>query len=177
MPRPRGRRISEASKRSEFQDRVLEVRRVTRVTAGGKRFSFRVTVVVGDLRGRVGVGTGKGLDVAEAIRKGKRQGEKNMIRVPLIEKRTIPFDVEAKFSAARIRLKPARLNHGLIAGGAARTVLELAGVKDISAKTLGRTKNALANARATIVALQKFSGIPLRGDDVKKEPEIKKEAK
>jgi len=175
MPRPRGRRISESAKRSEFQDRVLEIRRVTRVTAGGKRFSFRATVVVGDLRGRVGVGIGKGLDVADAVRKGKRQGEKNIIHVPLVQKRTIPFDVEAKFSAARVRLKPARSNHGLIAGGASRAVLELAGVKDVSAKILGRTKNMLANAQATIVALQKLSKIPLREDNVQKQPEIKKE--
>lgn len=164
MPRPQGRKISEVAKRSEFQDRVLEIRRVTRVIAGGKRFSFRATVAVGDLRGRVGIGIGKGLDVADAIRKGKRYGEKNIIRIPLIEGRTIPFDVEAKFSAARVRLKPARPNHGLIAGGASRAVLELAGVKDVSAKILGRTKNVLANAQATIAALKKLSKIPLRSE-------------
>ncbi len=154
--------MADSGKRSEFQDRVLEVRRVTRVIAGGKRFSFRATVVVGDLRGRVGVGIGKGLDVADAVQKGKRQGEKSIIKVPLLENRTIPFDVEAKFSAARVRLKPARKNHGLIAGGASRAVLELVGIKDISAKILGRTKNMLANAQATIEALKKLSRITLR---------------
>jgi small subunit ribosomal protein S5 len=143
-------------KKSEFQEKVIEVRRVTRVVAGGKRFSFRAAVVLGDRKGRVGFGLAKGLDVAAAVAKAKRQAEKNIIRVPLKDARTIPYDVESKFSAARIRLKPARAGHGLIAGGSARTVLELAGVKDVSAKILGRTKNKLTNALATIEALKKL---------------------
>jgi small subunit ribosomal protein S5 len=143
-------------KKSEFQEKVIEVRRVTRVMAGGKRFSFRATVVIGDLKGRVGLGVAKGLDVSQAVEKSKRQAEKNMLTVALKDNRTLPHEVEAKYSAARVRIKPARAGHGLIAGGAARVVLELAGVKDVSAKILGRTKNKLTNALATIEALKKI---------------------
>ncbi len=142
------------AKKSEFQEKTLEIRRVTRVVAGGKRFSFRATVVVGDGKGKVGVGVAKGLDVAAAVEKAKRQAQKDFVHVPLKDRRTIPHDVEAKYSAARIRIKPARQNHGLIAGGASRTVLELAGIKDISAKILGRTTNKLTNALATLAALK-----------------------
>lgn len=142
--------------KSEFLEKVLEVRRVTRVVAGGKRFSFRATVAVGDARGRVGVGVAKGLDVARAVLKAKKQAEKNLITVPLFDKRTIPFDVEAKYSAAKVRIKPARIGHGLIAGGSCRVILELAGIRDISAKILGRTTNKLTNALATIEALKKL---------------------
>lgn len=144
-------------KTSEFKDKVLEVRRVTRVMAGGKRFSFRATVVIGDEKGRVGVGIAKGLDVAAAVQKAQRQGQKNLILVSLKDNRTVPYDVEAKYGAARVRLKPARPGHGLIAGGSARAVLELAGVRDISAKILGRTTNKLSNAMATLKALSIFS--------------------
>jgi small subunit ribosomal protein S5 len=142
--------------KSEFREKVLEVRRVTRVMAGGKRFSFRTTVVLGDGKGRVGIGVAKGLDVAASVEKAKRQAQKNMITVILKDNRTVPHDVEAKYSAARVRIKPARPNHGLIAGGSARVVLELVGVKDVSAKILGRTTNKLTNAMATIEALKKL---------------------
>lgn len=147
-------------KKSEFQEKVIEVRRVTRVMAGGKRFSFRATVVLGDLKGRVGLGVAKGLDVSQAIEKAKRQAEKQMMTISLKDNRTLPHMVEAKYSAARVRIKPARAGHGLIAGGAARVVLELAGVKDVSAKTLGRTKNKLTNALATIEALKTIRALP-----------------
>jgi small subunit ribosomal protein S5 len=140
-------------KKSDYLDRLLEVRRVTRVMAGGKRFSFRAAVVVGDGRGKVGLGIGKGLDVMSAVEKAKRQGEKHLIVVPLLEHRTIPHEVDAKYGAARVRMKPARRGHGLIAGSAARAVLELAGVRDVSAKTTGRTKNKITNARAALAAL------------------------
>ncbi len=143
-------------KKSEFKDHVLEIRRVTRVMAGGKRFSFRATVVVGDEKGKVGIGIAKGLDVAAAVQKAIRQGQKNMIPIVLKDNRTILYDVETKYGAARVRLKPARIGHGLIAGGSARSVLELAGVKDISAKILGRTTNKLSNAMATLKALRTF---------------------
>jgi len=144
-------------KSSEFKEKVLEVRRVTRVMAGGKRFSFRATVAIGDEKGRVGIGLAKGLDVAAAVAKGKRQAQKNLFSVPLKDG-SIPSDVTAKYSAARVRLKPARKGHGLIAGGSSRMILELAGVKDISAKILGRTTNKLTNAMATIAALRKIKG-------------------
>jgi small subunit ribosomal protein S5 len=144
-------------RKSEFQDKVLEVRRVTRVMAGGKRFSFRVTVVVGDKNGRVGLGIAKGHDVATAVQKAKRQAEKSVFTVALKDKRTVGFDVESKFGAARVRIKPARPGHGLIAGGTVRAVLELVGVKDVSAKILGRTKSKISNALATIEALKELN--------------------
>jgi len=142
--------------KSEFQERIIDLRRVTRVVAGGKRFSFRATVVVGDLKGKVGLGVAKGLDVAAAVAKARRQAQKNLVSVPLKDGRTIPYDIEVKYNTARIRLKPAKPGHGLIAGGGARVVLELAGIKDISAKQLGRTTNKLTNAMAALKALEKL---------------------
>jgi len=144
-------------KEKEFDEKVLEIKRVTRVVAGGKRLSFRTVVVLGDYRGRVGLGVGKGKDVAESIRKGRVDAEKHIIKFPLVEERTIPYDVEAKYSAARVKIKPAEKGHGLVAGGSVRTVLQLAGVKDISAKILGRTTNKIANSRAAILALTKLN--------------------
>jgi len=140
---------------SEFKEKLLDLRRVTRVTAGGKRIRFRVTLVIGDEKGRVGVGVGKGGDVTIAIGKAKSLAKKNLISIQ-IKGRTIPHEVEAKFSAARIKLKPAQEGHGLKAGGAARVVLSLLGIKDITAKALGRTPNKLTNALATIEALKKL---------------------
>lgn len=141
--------------KSEYKEKVLDLRRVTRVVAGGKRFRFRVTVVIGDEKGRVGVGIAKGLDVAQAVEKAKVDAKKKIMNVPL-EERTIPHEVKAKFSAARVIIKPARKGHGLKAGGAVRVVLLLAGVRDATAKCLGGTKNKLTNAMATIEALKKL---------------------
>lgn len=134
---------------------MVDLRRVARVMAGGKRFRFRATLVLGDLKGRVGIGMGKGVDVAQAIAKAKHDAKKNMITVR-IEKGTIPHMVEAKYSAARMLLKPAKTGNGLVAGGAARAVLSLVGVRDITAKALGKTMNKVANALATIEALKKI---------------------
>lgn len=156
-------------KKSEFDEKVLEVRRVTRVVAGGKRFSFRATIVIGDRRGRVAIGIAKGLDVSAAVQKAKHQAMKNIVFVPLKDKRTIIYDVDAKYSAARVRLKPARSGNGLIAGGSCRAVLELAGVKDISAKILGRTTNKLTNAMATLEALKKLKKVESVEKSAKKE--------
>lgn len=139
----------------EFKERVLDLRRVTRVTAGGKRFRFRATVILGDEKGRVGVGIAKGSDVAQAVQKARGYAQKNIIIVPL-KGRTIVHETRAKFSAANVLLKPAKEGHGLVAGGAVRVVLSLAGVRDITAKCLGRTPNKLTNALATIEALKKL---------------------
>jgi len=128
---------------------------VARVVAGGKRLRFRATIIIGDEKGRVGVGIGKGLDVSDAVAKAKAAAKKHIMTIPLVE-RTIPHEVEAKFSAARVRLKPAKPGHGLKAGGAVRVVLSLAGIKDITAKSLGRTPNKLTNALATIEALKQL---------------------
>src|SRR2546421_8801 len=113
MPRPRKQQNREQEKeKSEFDQRVLDVRRTARVVKGGRRFSFRATVIIGDRAGRVGMGMGKGSDVASAVEKGVSRAKKNVLSLALAGQ-TIPHEVEAKFSAARIRLKPAQEGHGL----------------------------------------------------------------
>jgi small subunit ribosomal protein S5 len=146
--------------KSNFDDKLLDLRRVTRVTAGGKRFSFRATVVIGDRKGRVGVGIAKGKDVAQSIQKAKALAEKKLITVVINSKGAIPHEVSAKYGAASVILKPAKEGHGLVAGGPVRIVCELAGIKNLSAKILGRTPNKLNNARATLEAFKKLK--PLR---------------
>jgi len=138
---------------NEFEQKLLEVNRVTRVVAGGRRFSFQAIVVVGDRQGQVGVGVAKGADVSSAVEKAGKAAKKNLIKVPIV-KGTIPYEVEAKYGAARVLLKPGLRGKGLVAGGPVRVVCELAGIEDITAKILGRTNNKLNNARATIKALQ-----------------------
>ncbi len=143
-------------RKEEFKEKVLDLRRVTRVVAGGKRFRFRTTLVLGDEKGRVGIGIAKGIDVAQSVEKAKSAAKKNMLNIDLREGRTIRHEVIAKYSAAEVLIKPARAGHGLRAGGAVRSVLALAGVKDATAKCLGRTPNKLTNALATIEALKKM---------------------
>lgn len=143
-------------KKDEFKDKVLDVRRVTRVVAGGKRFRFRATVVIGDEKGRVGVGVAKGIDVQSAVSKAKLEGKKDMIRIVLRDGRTIAHEVKAKYSAAHVLVKPTSAGRGLKAGGAVRSVLALAGIKDATSKCLGRTPNKLTNAMATIEALKQL---------------------
>jgi small subunit ribosomal protein S5 len=144
------------TQKEEFKEKVLDLRRVARVVAGGKRFRFRATVVIGDERGRVGVGVAKGLDVQSAVTKAKVKAKKAILNVRLKDGRTIPHDVEAKRGAARVIIKPTSAGHGLKAGGAVRVVLALAGIKDATAKCLGRTPNKLTNALAAIAALKKL---------------------
>jgi len=153
---------------SPYKDKLLDLRRVARVVKGGKRMSFRATVVIGTGHGQVGVGLGKGLDAPAAIGKAKNRAIKNIFSVPLING-TIPHEVEAKFSAARIRLKPAKPGHGLKAGGAIRTVLLLAGIKNITAKALGRTPNKLTNALAAINALKDIKKQPVKEQAMEKQ--------
>jgi small subunit ribosomal protein S5 len=141
--------------RIEWEHTVLDLRRVARVVAGGKRFSFRATVVVGDRKGRVGVGVAKGKDVSQAVEKAVAKAKKDIVEVPMVNG-TIPAEVSAKHSSAIVLLKPAKRGKGVIAGGAARAVLVLAGVKDVTAKILGRTPNKLTNAIATLEALKKL---------------------
>lgn len=138
-----------------LDQKVLDIRRVARVVAGGKRFSFRATVVVGNHGGRVGVGVAKGKDVSQSIDKAVEAAKKQMIDVPIVHG-TIPHEVWAKHSSARVLLRPAKSGRGIIAGGSMRSVMSLAGIKDVSAKILGRTPNKLTNAMATIEALKKL---------------------
>lgn len=138
---------------------MIDLRRVTRVVAGGKRFRFRVTILLGDERGRIGIGVAKGSDVQSAIAKAKNQARKNMVAIPL-NGRTINHEIIAKYGAARVLLKPAGEGHGIKAGGSVRSVLALVGIKDITAKCLGRTKNKISNARATVSALKMIKTRP-----------------
>lgn len=144
-----------SKEKSEFDQKVLDIRRVTRVVAGGKRFRFRATVVIGNRKGKVGVGVDKGADTSESIEKATRSAKKNSIIV-VIKNGTIPHEVTGKFSSARVILKPAAEGRGIVAGGPVRTVVVLAGIANISSKILGTTTNKLNNARATIEALKKL---------------------
>ncbi|MEK9175266.1 MAG: 30S ribosomal protein S5 [Patescibacteria group bacterium] len=138
----------------EYQQKLLDLRRVARVVAGGRRFSFRATVVVGNLNGEVGIGIGKGSDTALAIEKAARKARQSLIKVPLTKERSIPHEVEAKYASGHVIIKPAKNGKGLVAGGAARVVLAFAGVSNASAKILSHTKNKINNGRATIDALK-----------------------
>ncbi|MBI2609702.1 30S ribosomal protein S5 [Candidatus Giovannonibacteria bacterium] len=143
-------------KKSEFDQKMIDLRRVARVVAGGRRFSFRSAVILGDRKGRVGFGLGKGADASLAMDKAKREARKNMITVALDKEGAISFEVEAKFGAAKVRMRPSRAGRGLVAGGAVRAVLDLAGVKNTSAKVLSHTKNKINTAKAAIRALEKL---------------------
>lgn len=150
--RPQRGRERAPRERSEFEQATLDVRRVARVMAGGRRFSFSVTVVIGDKKGRVGVGIGKGADTALAIDKAVRSAKKAMITVPLTKGGSIAHDVHAKYASSTVEMVPSK-GRGLVAGSAMRTVLEHAGVTDVVAKIHTRSKNKLTIARATVAAL------------------------
>ncbi len=141
--------------KDEFSSSVLELSRVSRMTGGGRKFKFRAVVIVGDLKGRVGLGMAKGADVADSVDRATRAAKKNLIFVPIVND-TIPHETYAKFGAAEILLKPQSKGRGLVAGGTVRVICNLAGIKNISSKVLGRTVNKLSNAKATIEALNNF---------------------
>ncbi|CAN6282445.1 unnamed protein product [Urochloa humidicola] len=137
----------------DFSERVVQVNRVTKVVKGGRQLSYRAIVVVGDMKGHVGVGVGKAKEVTEAITKAAMNGRRNLVTVPLTKYSTFPHRADADFGAARVMLRPACPGSGVIAGGAVRVVLEMAGVENALGKQL-RSKNPLNNARATIKATQ-----------------------
>ena len=139
----------------EFEQSVLDIARVARVVAGGRRFSFRATVAMGDKKSRVGVGVGKGADVSSAINKAARQAKKNMIKAPMTERGTLPYEVMGKQTSSVVLLGPGVQGRGIVAGGAVRAVCNLAGYKDITAKILSRSTNKLNNALAAVNALKK----------------------
>jgi len=141
--------------RPEFLQKVLKVRRVTRVVAGGRRFSFSVVMVVGDKKGSVGVGIGKASDTPSAIGKAIQNAKKNMLKVKTNKYMSIPHEVRAKYSSTDVFIIPVP-GKGLVAGSAVRVVLDLAGITDVTAKILSRSKNHLNNARATIKALKQL---------------------
>ena len=137
---------------SEWSEQVVSIERVTKVVKGGKKMSFRAIIVVGNEQGKVGVGVGKAGDVITAVRKGVTDGKKHIISVPLTSSNSIPHETKGRFGAAKLILRPSAPGCGVIAGSSIRTVLELAGIKNILSKQIG-SNNLLNNARATINGL------------------------
>lgn len=156
-PRDGQNRFRRDKPKPEFDQKMIDLRRVARVVAGGRRFSFSVALVAGDRKGKVGVGTGKGGDTASAIEKAMRSAKKQMITIKLNSAMSIPHDVSAKYASGRVLIKPAP-GRGLVAGSSLRNILDLAGVKDVSGKVLSPSKNKLNIARATIAALRQLRG-------------------
>ena len=141
--------------KSEYDQKIIDIRRVTRVTKGGKRINFSVTIMAGNRKSEVGVGMGKASDTAGAIEKAFRNARKNLIKPKLTKDFSIPHETEAKFGSSSVIIKPAK-GRGLVAGSSARTVFDLAGIKDVNAKYLSRSKNKVNNAKVTIEALKKI---------------------
>lgn len=155
----RGRRGGRQERvRPEFDQKIVSIRRVTRVMAGGRRFSFSVSMVIGDKKGKVGVGIGKAGDTQLAIEKAVRNAKKHMIQVPMTKEGNIPHDVHTKYASSEVMIMPAP-GRGVVAGSSVRTVLELAGVKDVTAKIFSRSKNKLNNARAAVEALKQLKKV------------------
>lgn len=173
----RRKRIKNREK--EFEQKIIDLARVARVVAGGRRFRFRVAVVVGNRKGKVGIGVAKGADVSIAVEKAVSKAKKNLFTVAL-EKGTITHEIEARFKAAHILLKPASEGTGIIAGGPVRAVVELAGVRNIVSKMLG-SNNKISNARATFKALQDLETreevLERRGKKIISKPSLPKTAK
>jgi small subunit ribosomal protein S5 len=147
-------KLPEISNQEEFESKLVDLVRVTRVVAGGKRLRFRAAVIIGNRKGKVGYGVAKGNDVALALEKALRAAKKNIIEVPIVDE-TIPFEIKSKFKSAKVLLKPAKKGRGLKAGGVVRVILELAGVKNASAKIFG-SRNRINNIKATFKALEKL---------------------
>jgi len=146
----------EARVKPEFDQKIVSIRRVTRVVTGGRRFSFSVGIVIGDRKGRVGVGLGKAGDTPVAIDKAVRDAKKNMIKVRMTKHGSIPHEVDAKYGSSRVLIMRAP-GKGILAGSSVRTVLEFAGVKEVSAKLFSRSKNKINNARAAMKALDQLA--------------------
>lgn len=161
-------------KRDEFEQRILEVARVTRVMAGGKRMNFRACVAIGDKKGNVGVGLGKGADVTMAVNKAVNKAKKTMVNVSIVNN-TILHEIHNKLGAAKIMMKPAKQGRGVISGGVTRVILELAGIKNITTKMLG-SNNKVNNARCTIEALANLRKVDNKTEKkVVDQPEVKEE--
>ena len=148
-------------KESDWQERVVQIRRVTKVVKGGKKLSFRAILVIGNEKGEVGIGVGKASDVIGAVKKAASDGKRNLVSVPLTRDSSIPHIIQGRAGAAKVIMRPSAPGSGVIAGGSVRTVLKLAGVKNILAKQLG-SSNPLNNARAAADAftrLQTFNEV------------------
>jgi len=150
---PRRPQRRDSRVKPEFDQKIIDIRRVARVVAGGRRFSFSVALVAGNKKGSVGVGLGKAGDTSLAIEKALRDAKKNIVAVSLNKHNSVPYEVEAKYSASRVLIMPAP-GRGVVAGSSVRIVLDLAGVKDVGAKIRSGSKNKINNARAAIEALR-----------------------
>ncbi len=152
------RRKNFQRKPQEFEERVVDVARVTTVVKGGRRFSFSVLVVIGDKKGRVAQGHGKANEVPDAIKKAIKDAKRNLNKFPIIDNRTIPHEITTKYISSKVMIKPAPKGKGIIASGAVRAVVELAGYKDIVTKSLG-SSNKTNVVKATIKALSELKTI------------------
>ena len=151
----------------EFDQKILSIRRVTRVVSGGRRFSFAVSIAIGDKKGAIGVGTGKSTDTSLAINKAVKTAKKNMIRIKLTKEGSIPHEVKAKYGSSQIWLMPNK-GRGIVAGSAIRDMLVLGGIHNVTSKVLSGSKNKLNIGRATINALSSFA-LPKKAVIVKEE--------
>ena len=151
-----GRSEGRGARHSEFAQKIIGMRRVARVMAGGRRFNFSVAMVLGDKKGRVGFGLGKALDTALAIEKAMNDAKKHMVTLKLTKSNSIPHDVSAKYAASVVAIRPSP-GKGLVAGSAVRVILELAGVTDVTAKLHSRSKNPINNARVAMKALKQLA--------------------
>ncbi len=156
----------------EFDQKMIQIRRVTRVAAGGRRFSFSVALVAGNRKGSVGVGIGKGADTSLAIDKALRNAKKNLVKLELTKNMSISHEVRAKYASSRVMIMPAK-GKGIVAGSSVRNVLELAGVTDVTAKLLSRSKNKLNNARVAMEALKMLTVIKKPNPEVKEMEAVK----
>ncbi len=143
----------------EFEQKIINISRVTRVVKGGRRLSFRVDMVIGDKKGRVGLGSGKATDTSFAIQKAYQKARKNLMYLKLTKGNSLPYEVEAKVTSSVVHIMPNK-GRGLVAGSTVRNVLQLAGITDVTAKLLSRSKNKLNNAKAAIKALEAFRMSP-----------------
>lgn len=153
-PRPAGKSFADRVK--DVDQKIIDIRRVTRVVAGGRRMSFAVSMIIGDKTGVVGIGTGKGGDTALAIAKALKEAKKNAIKIKKTDTGSIPMDVAAKFTSSEVMLFPNK-GKGLVAGAAVRDILVIAGIRDVTSKVLSGSKNKLNTARAVMKALSKIS--------------------
>jgi small subunit ribosomal protein S5 len=166
---PGGRRPTFEDRRPEFEQKILSIRRVVRVVSGGRRLSFAVSMIIGDKKGSIGVGTGKSIDTSNAIQKALKNAKKNLVKLKLTKDMSLPYNVDAKYATSRIAMMPNK-GKGIVAGSAARDILKLGGLKNVTAKFHSGSKNKLNNARATVVALSTFAVKKMPGINFDAEP-------
>lgn len=165
----RGPRKPFEDRRPEFEQKILSIRRVVRVVSGGRRLSFAVTMIIGDKKGSIGVGTGKSIDTSLAIQKALRSAKKNLVKLKLTKEFSISHDVNAKYATSKITMMPNK-GRGIVAGSAARDIFKIGGLKNVTAKFHSGSKNKLNNARATILALSQFAVKRMPGVQFETEP-------